>query len=111
MKREEVKSIFTLSGFEVLAMKELIDGYGYKSDDPRFFGSYPRTVWWFVKTSFGWIEIGWRKRVIAIDWTDTGIKAAVTEDDVTKDEFKVHAYSFTKAVEYLAKLKAIGDSQ
>lgn len=48
--------------------------------------------------------IGWRKRVIQIDWKDCDVKLDVTADDVTKDDFNVHAWSTEKAVEYLKAL-------
>lgn len=57
-----------------------------------------------MKTPKGLIQIGWRKRVISIDWSDTGIRRVVTEDDVTKDDTMVHAYSYAKALAYLTAL-------
>ncbi len=104
MPQEIAESIFTLAGVEVLAMKPLPDGYGFSPDDSRYFKTIPDAVWWFVKTRAGWVEIGWRWRVISIDWSDTPIRRIVTEDDVTKEDHLVHAGSITKAVEYLAAL-------
>lgn len=57
--------------------------------------------WWVVPTDNGLITIGWRKRVIAIDWTQTNRRGLVTEDDVTKDDCSVHAWGYEKAVGYL----------
>lgn len=107
MKSDEVKSLFVLAGFEVAAMKPLVDGYmGYHPDDPRFPTTLPRCAWWFVKTQFGWIEFGARKRVFSIDWTDTGLRSTtITKDDVTRDEHLVHAWSTPKALEYLTALR------
>lgn len=104
MTQGEVESLFTLAGIPVLKVKALIDGYGYPPGDPRYYEYTPRCVWWFVKTSVGWIEIGWRKKVIAIDWSDTQVKAVVTSDDVTKSDFDVHAWGIEKALEYLQAL-------
>lgn len=101
MTEEECKSVFILAGVKVLAIKPLIDGYGYDPKDSRFYETVPRCVWWFVKTEWGWIEIGWRKRVISIDWSDTSILAEVTEDSVTKSMQTVHAYSVEDAIKYL----------
>ncbi len=106
MTEAEVQAIFTLAGIEVLKIKPLIDGYGYPPDDSRFFETKPRCVWWFVKTDVGWIEIGWRKRVISINWEDTPIRMFVTKDDVTKEEHYAHAWDNLKAVEYLKTLAA-----
>ncbi len=107
MKQETVKAMFTLAGIEILAMKALIDGYGYGPDDPRFTETLPRCVWWFVKTPFGWVEFGERKRVIAINWDHTPIRQIITEDDTTKDETGVHAWTDLKAVEYLKELNRV----
>lgn len=105
MKCDEARSLFTLAGFDVLRIKPLPDGYGYSPDDERYFETVPRQAWWFVKTPFGWIEIGWRKRVINIDWQDTPYRGVVTEDQVTKDDEMVHAYSLADAVTYLTTLR------
>lgn len=104
MKKQEAISLFTLAGIEVLNTKPLPDGYGYTPDDPRYFEMPPRCAWWFVKTCAGWVEIGWRKRVISINWQDTHVRQVITEDDVTKEDTYVHAYDFGKALEYLMKL-------
>ncbi len=103
---EEVKAVFILAGIPVLKIKPLVDGYGYKPDDERFLQTLPRCAWWFVKTEFGWIEIGRRKNVYSIDWEDTEIRTTVTTDEVTKWETGVHAWSVEKAIEYLRALKA-----
>ena len=46
-----------------------------------------------------------RKRVISISWEETEVPVIVTDDDVTKDHFLVHAYSYAKAVEYMTMLQ------
>ena len=104
MKHEEVKGLFALAGIKVLNIKPLPDGYGYSPEDPRYFETNPRGVWWFVKTTNGWIEIGWRKRVININWEDTPIRKIITTDDVTKSETNVHAWNIPKALEYLTAI-------
>lgn len=59
---EQVKSAFTVAGFKVINHWELMNQYW-----PR---SYTRDVidnpWFLVKTKFGLITIGPRKRVIEI---------------------------------------------
>lgn len=106
MKQEEAKSIFILAGIQPLAFEALIDGYGFGADDNRLYEEPLRCVWWFVKTSRGWVKIGWRKRVINIDWTHTDIRKKPTEDDVTKYDNCVHAWSIEKAIEYVRNLFA-----
>lgn len=58
--------------------------------------------WWLVKTKFGLITIGWRKRVISIDWKHTKLRMEVTKDDVTKGTYYVHVHD--KMFEYLRTL-------
>jgi hypothetical protein len=104
---EEVESILTLAGLRSERMWELANGYWPDSptyDDVR----YP---WWLAKTSIGLIRIGRRKRVLAIDWEATGIKASVTDDEVTRGETMVHAWSSEKAVEYMKRLRVAADQR
>ena len=100
----EVLGLFTLAGIPVLKTKPLIDQYGYPPCDPRYYETLPRCVWWFVKTEHGWVEIGWRHRVIQISWDDTPIRAIITNDDVTKSQTCVHAWSIKDALTYLKAL-------
>lgn len=127
MNREEMLALFTLAGLPVEGHWQLPNEYwpdaGGHYDELR-----KKSPWWLVKTPYGLIKLGWRKRVINIDWKDTKHKAAhhvyktreevqlapgevsyhvrkgVTSDNVTKDEHFVHAWSYAKAVEYLTTL-------
>lgn len=64
--------------------------------------------WLKVATYKGTIIIGWRRRVISIDWSNSNIKEAANDlfpaEDVTKDNRLIHAWGYDKAKEYLAKL-------
>ncbi len=64
--------------------------------------------WFIITTNKGRIKIGWRKRVIEIDWKDSDIKNTAEElfpqEDVTKFECKIHAWGYKKAKEYLFTL-------
>lgn len=100
---ERVESLFDLAGFEVKKIYKLENKYW--PDSPKY--DDVRVPWWLVKTSIGLIQIGWRKRVLSIDWSDTGIQALITDDDVTKDFHMVHAYSYAKALEYLTRLQRL----
>lgn len=66
--------------------------------------------WFLVITHKGTIKIGWRKRVINIDWTNSGIKedaeTLFPDEDVTKYNKTIHAWGYEKAKEYLDKLLA-----
>lgn len=64
--------------------------------------------WFVVTTSVGRITIGWRRRVIAIDWSETcGTKTSgelFPTEDVTKDKTSIHAWSIDKARAYVAAI-------
>lgn len=102
MSEEQARAIFTLAGIQVLNLWELANRYWPTVD--AYLKIRAESPWWLVKTPFGLIMIGWRKRVINIDWSDTSLRVVVTKDDVTKDETHVHAWEEVKAVEYLKAL-------
>ena len=108
MDEGQMKALFLLAGFEVESTYKLVNEY---YSDPQ-----SESPWWLVKTEFGLIKIGWRKRVINIDWSDTDYKSGVskfyddrpidklTTDETTNWETGVHAWSYGKAVDYLSTL-------
>lgn len=102
MKQEEAKSLLTLAGFTVEKLWRLENRYWPEHEN------YDRiryqNPWWLVKTDFGLIEIGWRKRVISISWEEIDFRGIITEDDVTKTETLVHAWSMPSALTYLTSL-------
>lgn len=98
----KVQALFELADIKVTKLHRLENKYwpdGSHYDDLR-----RRSPWWLVMTEFGPIEVGWRKRVLSIRWEDTPARVVVTEDQTTKDETMVHAWTYPKAVEYLSKL-------
>lgn len=64
--------------------------------------------WFLVTTPKGPIKIGWRNRVINIDWTDSDIKSDANwlfvAEDTTKMGCSIHAWGYDKCREYLNKL-------
>lgn len=71
-----------------------------------------KSPWFLVEVEHaGWVKLGWRKRVIDIDWGRTDIRVVVTEDQVTKDETMVHAWDYAKAIEYLSALRVFINSR
>lgn len=102
MKQEHARALFEMAGFEVKSLHQLSNGYW--PDVPDYAEVRRLRPWWLAITQHGPIVIGWRKRVINIDWSDTPLRHTVTEDDVTKSETMVHAYSYPKAMEYLWNL-------
>jgi len=105
LKQKEVEAFFTLADIKVLAVKELIDGYGYSAADERFYTTLPRCAWYFVKTPYGWIEIGWRKNVMSIDWKDTLLRKKLdVKEQTTSEVTYIHAWEEEKALKYLKLL-------
>lgn len=88
-----------LSDFKVKRHFELVNGYHGWSREIW----YP---WYLFETDVGLIKIGWRKRVISVDWESTGIKwTRPIDPDVTAGETFFHAYSYDKLYEYMKLLR------
>lgn len=64
--------------------------------------------WFVVTTKVGRFTIGWRRRVIEIDWSETrGTKTSAelfASEDVTKEKRLIHADSYEKAKQYIAAI-------
>ncbi len=92
-EKENLLSIFKLADIKILNHWNIENGYSGDASD-----------WLLVKTEYGLIKIGWRKRVIAIDWTDTEISYLI-DADVTKSEYSCHAWNYEDGITYLKGLK------
>lgn len=96
---------------EIEKLTALFDGPIFVEHTPNEYTSqwYART-WLIVTTKVGRIKIGWRKRVINIDWSDSAVKHEAEElfagEDVTKGNYYIHAWGYEKAKEYLKKIVA-----
>jgi len=67
--------------------------------------------WFVVTTEIGRIKIGWRKRVIEIDWTETAAGKAANlfpDEQVTKGDKMIHAWGYEDAAKYLQQIIASG---
>jgi len=64
--------------------------------------------WFIVESEWGAFRVGYRKRVISIDWSDTKLeldgKVIFKKEGVTTWATGVHAYGKDKAIEYLRTL-------
>lgn len=94
------EAMFKLARIEILGHWELANEYWPRSYSDLVLSN----PWWLVKTHAGLVKIGWRKRVINIDWSDTQIRQVLTDDRVTKEPHLVHAATEEKAIEYLKAL-------
>jgi hypothetical protein len=67
-----------------------------------------RSPWYVVTTTIGHFKVGWRKRVLVLDWSRTTVKVTSTglfsHEDTTKGEHMIHCWSYTKATEYLTTI-------
>lgn len=64
--------------------------------------------WFIITTTLGRFKIGWRKRVMEIDWSETkGTKIAeilFANESVTKGKYSIHAWSIQDAQKYIAAI-------
>lgn len=72
--------------------------------------SWAHKPWFLCHTPDGDIEIGWRKRVISIEWKDNFKPFDMNifaDEDVTKWDNGIHAWKIEKAREYLKRVKDV----
>ena len=97
-EREEIINCFQ---GRIIFVEEIPNGYSNSGYSKMF-------PWFKVTTKYGHIKIGWRKRVIEIDWSESALAATSKElfsdEDVTKGDQYIHAWGYEKAKEYLNKL-------
>lgn len=95
---EEAKNLLALFGDEKIFAEKIPNEYWANSG----------RSWFIVTTKIGRIKIGWRKRVIVVDWSDSVVKRYANDvfpaEDVTKDGRMIHAWGYEKAKEYLKVL-------
>jgi hypothetical protein len=64
--------------------------------------------WFDIETEFGVFRIGWRKRVISINWgnfSTNNLLYLFEDEDVTKGEKGIHAWGWDKAEDYLTRIQ------
>jgi hypothetical protein len=99
----ELSELFKSAGFDPIYVEVI--GNEYCSEACCY--KYP---WIIVTTNKGRIKLGWRKRVMNLDWSDLDIE--VDGQDLFKGEKTttgkdyVHCWSKEKAIEYLRKLNS-----
>lgn len=89
----------------------IFDDYSLRAVKNEYGSESYNGSWFIIKTNDGDIKIGWRKRVIQIEWLKNykPFKFNGENEDVTKEfsnkERYIHAYSTDKAIEYLRQAK------
>ena len=99
--REFFEDVFEKAGITNVLLNEIPNQYWPQGRE--YEGMSP---WHIAKLPYGDIKIGWRKRVISIDWKSTGrdLEHLFKEEDVTKEPCLIHAWGKDKAIEYLKKI-------
>jgi hypothetical protein len=115
MTEDKVRAIFLLANIPVQNLVKIENEYW--QPNPEFNGIRHSSPWWLVAVQYGFIKIGWRKRVINIDWSATPLridrnsipayefhKRPITTDEVTEWDSGIHAEGYHKAIEYLTEM-------
>lgn len=102
---EENRKCLTALFADPIWVDEIPNGY---SSDWQF-----RTVPWFIVTTrIGRFKIGWRKRVIHLEWTETLCSTSAEDlfpgEDSTRYDRVIHAWTLEKAGEYIARIIQAG---
>ena len=99
----ELTDIFKSAGFGAIHVEIIDSQYCSKSCCYKF-------PWIIATTNKGRIKLGWRKRVMNLDWSESDIEAIGTElfkdENTTTGEKYIHCWSKDKAIEYLKKLNS-----
>ena len=102
-EEQRFREVFQKAGFQYLVLEHL----------PNQYCPSERCAPWFkVKTELGTVLIGWRKRVINIDWSELNsngknISSLFEGEDVTKSPTSIHAWGWDKATDYLMRVRSL----
>jgi hypothetical protein len=99
----ELTGLFHLAGFDFIHVETIDSEYCSKSCCYKF-------PWIIVTTPKGRIKLGWRKRVMNLDWSDSDLgidgEKMFADQNVTKGKSYIHCWGKEKAIEYLKKLNS-----
>ena len=99
----ELTKLFELAGFDTIHVETINNEYCSRSCCYK----YP---WIIVTTKKGRIKLGWRKRVMNLDWSNSDLKVdgqkIFKDEETTTGTSYIHCWSKEKAVEYLKKLNS-----
>jgi hypothetical protein len=96
----EFREAFDKAGFKSAELRTIPNGYHARECECC-------APWVEARTEVGVIVVGWRKRVINIDWSETrrDLKTIFASEDVTKGEHFIHAWGCEKCIEYLGRIR------
>lgn len=115
----EVSKADAITDPDVINERELVKASLLALFDDRIYAEeipneYTKDAWgisrpWFlVTTRIGHIKIGWRKRVIEIDWARTDVSTSAEDlfpaESVTKLGRSIHAWGYDDAKRYIETL-------
>lgn len=102
-EKEKQELIALFEKHSLIFVKEISNQYN--NSDKGYSKHFP---WLEITTTKGIFTIGWRKRVIQIDWSqsiiDIEAKNIFSSEDVTMGDKYIHAWGIEKAQEYIDKL-------
>jgi hypothetical protein len=100
---DELTELFKSAGFDTVYVETINSEYCRESCCYKF-------PWVIVTTKKGRIKLGWRKRVMNLDWSDSDLnidgEKLFKDENVTKGTNYIHCWGKEKAVEYLKKLNS-----
>lgn len=103
-EKEKQELIDLFKNHSLIFVKEIPNQY----EGGGFDGYSKHFPWLEITTTKGIFIIGWRKRVIQIDWSqsiiDIEAKNIFSSEDVTMGDKYIHAWGIEKAQEYIDKL-------
>jgi hypothetical protein len=98
--RDKFLGALLLAGFKVEDHKPVLNEY-------EMWSRCVSTPWWRFNTNFGHIVLGWRKRVIQVDYSETGLLWTHTSSEqFTKDETYFHSWGYEVLPGLLSSLRA-----
>ena len=102
-KLEEREKLLDCFSGEGIFVEEIPNGYSNS-------WYYSQSPWYKVTTRKGIITLGWRKRVINIEW-DARVNSKTADElfpdeDVTKIDRLIHAWGYNKAKTYIGRILA-----
>lgn len=114
-EKDTKSSIAKAFGNNIIFTETVPNGY-WGPESPWSVGD----PWYRVTTTIGHLIVGWRKRVIHLDWKDTVLRSRNVEgritrpppsgqevfpnEDVTRLETGIHAWGYDKLTEYVQTL-------